>query len=112
VVRQCKDIVAKRVETYPLSESDKLNGFEWAGEVGYKPLTCREIGDSWGVVFDGIVGNGSAMRQERVWTQWYEIVPDPIKVQKLNGAWQFNQDTWLLRGTKPGAAELAATGAG
>jgi len=107
-LRQLRDIVVTGVESYDLAESDKLNGFEWAGEVKFKKLSAREAGDP-GIAFEGMAGI-SLNRSRGQWTQWVEYQPDAIVVQKVKGKWQTHDDTWLVRGSMPTAADYANAG--
>ena len=107
-LRQVREIAVEGVREYDLSESDRLNGFEWAGEVRFKETPCREAGDQ-GIVLDGMAGV-SIFRQRGRWSQWVEFQPEPVQVQKVKGKWQVHQDTWLLRGRVPGAQDFAKAG--
>src|SRR2546430_1798045 len=44
-LRQARELTVEGVREYDLSDSDRLNGFEWAGEVSFKQTPCREAGD-------------------------------------------------------------------
>lgn len=107
-LRQVREITVEGVREYDLSESDRLNGFEWAGEVSFKQTPCREAGEP-GVLLDGLVGVNT-FRQRGRWTQWVEFQPEAVHVQKVKGQWQVLQDTWLLRGRVPGAQDFAKAG--
>jgi hypothetical protein len=107
-LRQVRELTVEGVREYDLSESDRMNGFEWAGEVSFKQTPCREAGDQ-GIVLDGMAGI-SVFRQRGRWTQWVEFQPEPVKVQKVKGKWQVHEDTWLLRGKPPGPADFANAG--
>jgi hypothetical protein len=107
-LRQVRELTVEGVREYDLSDSDRLNGFEWAGEVSFKQTPCREAGDQ-GIVLDGMAGI-SIFRQRGRWSQWIEFQPEAVKVQKVKGKWQVHQDTWLLRGTSPTAADFAKAG--
>jgi hypothetical protein len=107
-LRQLREVTVEGVREYDLSDSDRLNGFEWAGEVSFKQAPCREAGEP-GVLLDGLVG-ASAFRQRGRWTQWVEFQPEPVQIQKIKGKWQVHQDTWLLRGKIPGAEDFAKAG--
>lgn len=107
-LRQVREITVEGVREYDLSESDRLNGFEWAGEVSFKQTPCREAGEP-GVLLDGLVGVNT-FRQRGRWTQWVEFQPESVHVQKVKGQWQIHQDTWLLRGRVPGAQDFAKAG--
>jgi hypothetical protein len=107
-LRQCRELTADGVRTDDLSESDRMNGFEWSGEVRFKQTSCREAGDQ-GVLLDGMA-NVTIFRQRGRWTQWVDFTPEPLHVQKVKGQWQIPQDTWLLRGSIPRAEDFANAG--
>jgi hypothetical protein len=107
-LRQLREITVDSVRVYDLSDSDRLNGFEWAGEVSFKQAPCREAGEP-GILLDGLVGI-NINRQRGRWSQWVEFQPEPVKVQKVKGKWQVHQDTWLLRGTVPGPQDFVNAG--
>ena len=107
-LRQVREITVEGVREYDLSESDRLNGFEWAGEVSFKLTPCREVGEP-GLMLDGLVGL-NMFRQRGRWSQWVEFQPESVHVQKVKGKWQVHQDTWLLRGRVPGAQDFAKAG--
>jgi hypothetical protein len=108
-LRQIRDINVSGVESADLTEADRANGFEWAGEISFKSSPCREAGDQ-GVLLDGM-GSQTMMRQRGRWTQWVDFQPEPMRVQKQNGKWQVTQDTWFLRGgALPTPADYAKAG--
>lgn len=107
-LRQVREITVEGVREDELSESDRLNGFEWAGEVRFKQTPCREAGEP-GLMLDGLVGLNMVRPRGR-WSQWVEFQPEAVRVQKVKGTWQVHQDTWLLRGRVPGAQDLAKAG--
>jgi hypothetical protein len=107
-LRQVREITVEGVREYDLSESDRLNGFEWAGEVSFKETPCREAGEP-GLMLDGLVGL-NMVRQRGRWSQWVEFQPESVRVQKVKSKWQVHQDTWLLRGKAPGAQDFAKAG--
>lgn len=107
-LRQFRTVTVAGVREYDLSESDRLNGLEWAGEVSFKAAPCREAGEP-GILLDGLVG-ANRMRQRGRWSQWVEFQPESVRVQKVQGSWQVQQDTWLLRGRIPGAEDFAKAG--
>ena len=104
-LRQVREFTVEGVREYDLSDSDRLNGFEWAGEVSFKQTPCREAGDQ-GIVLDGMAGI-SVFRQRGRWSQWIEFQPEAVKIQKVKGKWQVHEDTWLLRGKIPGPQDFA-----
>jgi hypothetical protein len=109
VLRQFRELTVEGVRAYDLSESDRMNGFEWAGEVSFKQAPCREAGEP-GIMLDGLPEGRGIMRQRGRWTQWVEFQPEPVKIQKVKGKWQVHEDTWLLRGKPPGPADFANAG--
>lgn len=108
VLQQFREIAVERVDAYDLSDSDKLNGFEWAGDVWFKKAPAREAGDS-GIAFDGMAG-AQIMRQPGQWTQWIDYTPEMMRVQKVKGKWQVQPDTFLLHGQLPTPQDFAAAG--
>ncbi|HTL61419.1 MAG TPA: hypothetical protein VL261_07205, partial [Nitrospira sp.] len=107
-LRQFREIAVDGVRLYDLSDSDRLNGFEWAGEVRFKQAPCREAGEP-GLLLDGLVGL-NMVRQRGRWSQWVEFEPEAVRVQKVKGRWQINEDTWMLRGRVPNAQDFAKAG--
>jgi hypothetical protein len=107
-LREVRDITVDEVHANDQTESDKLNGVEWSGEVSFKKLPCREAGDS-GMVLDGL-GDASPSRQHGQWSQWVQYLPEPIQLQKIKGQWKVVQDTWFLRGTIPTAQDFQHAG--
>ena len=107
-LRQFRDLSVESVQSAELGESDKMNGFQWAGEVTFKQAPMREAGDQ-GLLADGMISL-SAQRRRGAWSQWYDFQPSAVKVQKVNGKWQVNPDTLLLRGKPPTPADYANAG--
>jgi hypothetical protein len=107
-LRQLREIAVDGVRLYELSDSDRLNGFEWAGEVRFKQAPCREAGEP-GVLLDGLVGL-NLQRQRGRWSQWVEFEPEAVRAQKVKGRWQVNDDTWMLRGRRPNPQDFAKAG--
>jgi hypothetical protein len=107
-VREMRDLTVEGVRSADLTESDRMNGFEWAGEVKFKQAPCREAGDQ-GILLDGLA-DVTVFRQRGQWTQWVDFQPEPVQVQRVKGNWQVHQDTWLLRGSIPGAEDFANAG--
>jgi len=107
-VREMRELAVKGVRSADLTEADKMNGFEWAGEVKFKQSPCRGAGDQ-GILLDGLA-NVTVFRQRGRWTQWVDFQPEPVQIQKAKGNWQVPQDTWLLRGSVPGADDFANAG--
>lgn len=109
-LRQMRQINVRGVQSSPLSDSDKLNGLEWAGEVTFDPAPCREAGDA-GLLLEGMSNAGlSVNRQKGQWTQWVDFQPEAIRLQKVKGQWQAQQDTWLLRGAVPQPSDYQNAG--
>ena len=67
-LRQCRALAIKEMEPQDLTESDKLNGFEWVGRANLKPTSCREAGGLGGMVLDGM---SNTSRQRGRWSQWW-----------------------------------------
>ena len=107
-LRQCKEIAIEEVEAFELSDSDKLNGFEWAGNVKFKKAPYREAGEQ-GVMLAGM-GPMMIMRRRGAWTQWVDFQPISARVQKQKGKWIVEQDTFMMRGRVPTAADYAKAG--
>jgi hypothetical protein len=108
-LRQCRALAIKEIEPQDLSESDKLNGFEWVGRANLKPTSCREGGGQAGMVLDGM-SNVVVSKQHGRWSQWVDFTPGPMRFQKQKGAWQFQWDGSYLRGTLPGPQDFANAG--
>jgi hypothetical protein len=109
-LRQVREIGVQGVRSHDLSESDKMNGFEWAGEVTFKTAPCREAGDP-GILLEGMSNLGASVNRQRgQWSQWVDFQPEAIRVQKVKGKWQIQQDTWLLRGELPKPADFSNAG--
>ena len=107
-VRQVRELTVEGVEPVDLTDSDKLNGFEWAGRVSLKQTPCREAGES-GVVLEGM-GPVTVMRQRGRWSQWVDYHPEALQVQKVKGQWQVQPDNALLTGKQPTADDFANAG--
>jgi len=65
-LRQFRELTVENVRTADLTESDRMNGLEWAGQVSFKQAPCREAGDP-GIMLDGVVG-ARIYRQRGRWT--------------------------------------------
>lgn len=72
VLRQVRELTVENVRSNNLSESDRMNGFEWAGEVSFKQAPVREAGEP-GIMLDGLPEGRGIMRQRGRWTQWVEL---------------------------------------
>jgi hypothetical protein len=108
-LRQCRVLAIQELQRQDLSESDKLNGFEWVGRANLKPTSCREGGGQSGMVLDGM-SNVVVSKQRGRWSQWVDFTPGPMRFQKQKGAWQFQWDGSYLRGTLPGPQDFANAG--
>jgi len=111
-LRQYRELVITGVEPQELGESDKLNGFEWAGTVTFKKTVLREAGGQQTYVMEGL-GSGQQAYVEKQpgrWSQWIDMQPGPLRLQKNKGAWQFQWDGSYLRGTLPGPQDFATAG--
>jgi hypothetical protein len=76
--------------------------------VHFNASPCREAGEP-GILLDGIEG-ANLMRQRGRWSQWVNHEPESISLRKVNGKWVVNEDTFLLRGKMPTAADWANAG--
>src|SRR5882724_11982758 len=85
-LREFRELTVESVQANELSEADRLNGFEWAGEVSFKKAPCREAGEP-GVMLDGM-GSVTMMRRRGAWSQWIDHQPEALRVQKVKGQWQ------------------------
>jgi len=108
-LRQCRSLAIQEIKPQDLTESDKLNGFEWVGRAILKPTSCREGGGQSGMVLDGM-SNVVVNKQQGRWSQWVDFTPGPMRFQKQKGAWQFQWDGSYLRGTLPGPQDFANAG--
>jgi len=108
LLRQARELTIEGVQVIPVTDADRLNGFEFVGNVQFKKVPCREAGDP-GLAFDAIAGI-NINRSRGQWTQWVDIKPEDVEVQKVKGQWQVHQDTWLLRGTLPTPADYQNAG--
>jgi hypothetical protein len=107
-LREVKDIVLDHVESLDLSDADKMNGMEWAGNVYFKKEPLREVGE-----MGFIMGDGVGMQVQRVkgrWSQWVDHTPEWVQVQKVKGKWEVHLDTWLLHGTIPTPQDYTKAG--
>jgi hypothetical protein len=107
-LRQYKELTVEGVQAAELSDSDRLNRIEWAGEVSLKSTPCREAGEQ-GVVLDGM-GSVTVMRRRGAWSQWIDYQPEALRVQKVKGQWQVNPDNPVLTGKIPTADDYARAG--
>jgi hypothetical protein len=108
-IRQYRVLTVDEVQPQDLTESDKLNGFQWVGRVTFKPTSCREAGGDNGMVLDGM-SNVVVSKQRGRWSQWVDFTPGPLRLQRVKGVWQFQWDGSYLRGRLPGAQDFANAG--
>jgi len=111
-LRQYRELSVATIEPQELSESDRLNGFQWVGKATFKPTVCREAGGQATFVLDGM-GEGSQAYVQKVpgsWSQWVDFTPGPMQFQKVKGAWQFQWDSTYLRGDLPSPNDFAVAG--
>jgi hypothetical protein len=108
-LRQCRALAIQELKPQDLTDSDKLNGFEWVGQATLKPTSCREAGGQGGMVLDGM-SQVVVSKQPGSWSQWVDFTPGPMRFQKQKGAWQFQWDGSYLRGALPGPQDFAHAG--
>jgi len=108
-LRQYRALTIKAMVPQDLSESDKLNGFEWVGRAEFEPTSCREGGGQAGMVLDGM-SNVVVNKQSGRWSQWVDFTPGPLRFARQKGRWQFEWDATYLRGTLPGPQDFANAG--
>jgi len=107
-LRQVRDLTVDGVDSFEIGDADRLNGFEWIGQINFKPTPCREAGDP-GIALEGLA-DITVMRRRGAWTQWIQFHPESLHLQKVKGHWQIPQDTWLLRGNLPTPADYGQAG--
>jgi hypothetical protein len=108
-LRQCRALTVDEAKPDDLREADKLNGFEWTGELTFKSTSCREGGGQEGLAFEGM-SNVMVNKYPGRWSQWVDFKPGPLRLQKQRGHWQFQWDGSYLRGTLPGPQDFANAG--
>lgn len=110
-LRQVKKLKVADVESNELSQSDKLNGFEWEGSVTFEETPMREAGDQ-GYVGDGDTNPRMVIRPKGQWSQWVSFTPLDIYVEKLHGKWQFSSGGMQtpITGRIPTPADYANAG--
>ena len=84
-LRQMKNLAIDHVDVNPLSDADKMNGFEWAGDIYLDKSPTREAGEQ-GIILGG--NNGIINRRPGAWSQWVDYSPMSLQVQKVKGQWQ------------------------
>jgi hypothetical protein len=107
-IRQLREITVAGVQPDEVGDSDKLNGVDWVGSVTFKQSPCREAGDA-GMALEGL-SNPAVSRQRGQWFQRVDWQPEPVRVQRIKGQWQIDQDKWLLRGTLPTPQDFTNAG--
>lgn len=105
-VRQYRQIIVDGIEPAELTDADRLNGVEWSGQVTFKQIPAREAGDP-GAAWGGMAG---VNRVKGSWTTWFDCTPEWMRLAKVKGKWQVNQDNTLLRGQLPVPGDLANAG--
>ncbi len=105
-LRQFHEIVVDHISADELGDSNRLNGTEWKGWVVFKPVPCREAGDS-GMALGGLAGFS---RQRGQWTQWYDYTVEPLAATKTKGKWTVFPDSMLTRGELPTPQDYANAG--
>jgi hypothetical protein len=85
-LRQCRALTIKAMVPQDLSESDKLNGFEWVGRAEFQPTFCREGGGQAGMVLDGM-SNVVVSKHSGQWSQWVDFTPGPLRFAREKGRW-------------------------
>ena len=96
-IRQVRSLAVERVETHELSAADKMNGFEWAGEVWFSKEPAREMG-----VQGFTLGMAGTIVRPGQWSQWVDYQPPPLRVQRVKGKWEVHPDNSLLEGKVAG----------
>ena len=107
-LRQVRDFTIDHVDANDLNEADRLNGFEWAGQVWLTKAPTREAGEQ-GVAFDGLA-DITVMRRRGQWSQWTQYQPPPLQVQKVKGKWDVHHDNSLVSGKVPTPADYTKAG--
>ena len=90
-IGEMRELTVEGVRSDDLTETDWMNGLEWAGEVSFKQAPCREAGDQ-GILLDGLA-NLTVFRKRGQWTQWVDFEPEPVQVQKVKANWQLASPT-------------------
>jgi hypothetical protein len=96
-IRQVRSLAVERVETHELSAADKMNGFEWAGEVWFSKEPAREMGEQ-----GFTLGMAGTLVRPGQWSQWVDYQPPPLRVQRVKGKWQVHPNNGLLGGNISG----------
>ena len=77
-LRQCRALTIKEMVPQDLSESDKLNGFEWVGRANSSPRPAAKAAGRPGMVLDGM-SNVVVSKQAGQWSQWVDFTPGPLR---------------------------------
>jgi len=99
-LRQFRELTVQSVEPETVSAADRLNGFEWVGEVSLRIGPGREAGDPGKalspLMMSGMMGMMGIDRPRGRWTQWVDIPPQSLRVWKLRGLWKVEQQASML----------------
>jgi hypothetical protein len=104
-LRQYREITPDGVDAEEVGAADRLNGFEWVGDVSFKTSPAREAGDP-GLAFTHdllplAVGVFVYRPKGGGWTQWVDLQPRSVRVVKLKGVWKVPKGSSLLSGQLP-----------
>lgn len=116
-LRQYRELTPDGVDADEIGAADRLNGFEWIGEVTFRTTPTREAGDPGMAFFDGflplVVGGPIVHRPRAQWSQWVDVQPRSQRVFKLKGVWKVERDSigsMLLEGKLPTEADFQRAG--
>jgi hypothetical protein len=110
-LRQYRELVIESVNSQDLTQSDRLNGFEWIGNATLKRTVCREAGGQPTFVLDGMAESQQAYAEkQRGLSRWVDYTPGPLRFEKQKGRWRFERDGSYLRGQPPSAGDYASAG--
>jgi hypothetical protein len=109
-LRQYRELMIESLNSQDLSQSDRLNGFEWVGSATFKRTVCREAGGQPTFVLDGMAEGQQAYAEKQAgrWSQWVDFTPGPLRFEKQKGRWRFEWDGSYLRGQPPSAGDYAS----
>jgi hypothetical protein len=113
-LRQYREITPVGVDADEVGAADRLNGFEWAGEVSFKESPAREAGDS-GLAFTHdllplAVGVFVYRAKGGGWAQWVDLQPRSVRIVKLHGVWKVRKGSSLLSGQPPTPEDFQRAG--
>jgi hypothetical protein len=99
-LRQFRELAPDGVDADEVGAADRLNGFEWVGEVSFKETPAREAGDPGQAFMHGLEPLAFVFvnRAQGRWTRWVDIQPRSVRVWKLNGVWKVPKGSSLLSG--------------